>query len=914
MPMSQLPSRGDLITAPPDGVYDLLQTTPKGLSQEEAAARLATFGPNVVTRYEPYPLWRIALEQFASPIIYVLLAAAVITFALQDYKDTAIIMVVVLLNAIIGFFQEYKATRAIEALRQMATSISQVRRGGQLLRIPSEELVPGDLVLVEAGMRAAADMRVVRSLEVLTDESQLTGESVPIHKIGEAMPDPETLLADTLNMIYAGSMVVEGRGDALVYATGSRSELGKIAETVAEVKTSQTPLQRRLHRFANILAYGMILLAALTVGIGLLRGMDLKDVFITAVALAVSVMPEGLPVVITVVLSVGVRRMAQRNVLVRKLAAAETMGSVDVICTDKTGTLTQNHMTVQTMVWGRNIISVRPEAPLACPEVSTENDLICPLEDEQTLRQLRRVLRVAVYCNNAEYAADEMGGVTTAGSPTEVALLEAAAVLVPELLHEREEAPPTSEVPFSSARKFMATVQRDGDRGMLYAKGAPEVIIPRCRQEWFPVEDTEVPLEEDRWLETVKQMARQGQRVVAVAQRPWEKTTVEEEEVAGLTLVGLLGITDPPRPEAVKAIEGCKDSGIKVIMVTGDHPATAAAISQQVGLLEGELPDDLSQLSTVVNGAQLVKMSEEELERRAADISAFARVTPHDKLRVVKALQRQGRVVAVTGDGVNDAPALRRADIGVAMGQGGTEAARQASDVVLLDDSFASIYEAVKLGRHMFESIRKVVFFLLSSGAGEVIAILGALILGWQLPFLAAQILWINLVTNSVQHLALILEPDEAFVLRRPPQGHRARIFDRITIVHTTVIGIVFGLGTLAIFRFVLLDTEDNLRLAQTAAVTTMVLFQIVHSLNCRSLVTSLGKLPVLGNPYLLVAFVVCTGAQMAFVYWPPMQRLFSTEGLPLIYWAYIAALSLLAVVAMELSKAMVRKEKWHLQ
>lgn len=913
MPMSQLPSRGDLITALPNDVYDLLQTSSKGLSQEEAAARLATFGPNVVTRYEPYPLWRIALDQFTSPIIYVLLAAACITLLLGDYKDTVIILAVVVLNAILGFFQEYKATRAMEALRQMAVSTSQVRRGGQLLQLSSEELVPGDLVLVTTGMRVSADMRLVRSLEVLADESQLTGESEPVYKIAGSLADPETLLADTLNMVYAGSLVVEGRGEAIVFATGSRSELGKIAETVAEIKTSQTPLQRRLHRFANILAYGMVLLAAVTMVIGLLRGMELKEVFITAVALAVSVMPEGLPVVVTVVLSIGVRRMAARNVLVRKLPAAETMGSVEVICSDKTGTLTQNQMAVQTVAWGQYRVQIGPETPLVCPEVSTEGGDACPLDESQALPQLRRVLRVAVFCNSGEYVWDEAKGVSSAGSPTELALLEAAAVLAPELLHERLEAPSTAEVPFSSDRKFMATVQREGDRGMLYAKGAPEVIIPRCRQEWLPAEDREGPLEEERWLEIVKQMAQQGQRVVAVAQRLWDKTTVDAKEVTELTLVGLIGITDPPRPEAIKAIQGCKDSGIKVIMVTGDHPATAAAISQQVGLLEGELPDDLGQLSTLVNGAQLAKMSEEELERRAAGISAFARVTPHDKLRVVKALQRQEWVVAVTGDGVNDAPALRRADIGVAMGKTGTEAAREAADVVLLDDSFASIYEAVKLGRYMFENIRKVIFFLLSSGAGEVIAILGALALGWPLPFVAAQILWINLVTNGLQDIALAFEPGEEFVLRRPPQGHRAKIFDRIITVHTIVIGIVFGLGTLAIFAYVWLDTE-NLNLARTAAVTTMVMFQIVHSLNCRSLVTSLGRLAVLGNPYLLGSFVVSMGAQLLFVYWPPMQRLFSTEGLPPIYWAYIAVLSLLAVVAMELSKMMVRKEKWHLQ
>jgi len=893
----------------------LLESSPQGLRVEEARARLDLFGPNIVARFEPYPLWRIALDQFVSPIIYVLLAAALITLLVSDYKDTVIIMAVVVLNAAIGFFQEYRATRAIEALRRLATPIIPVRRSGVVEQVPAEELVPGDVVIVEAGMRAAADMRLVRAVEVLADESQLTGESVPVHKVAEPLADPDTLLADTVNVLFAGSMVVEGRGEAVVVATGARSELGKIAQVVAEVKPTHTPLQRRLHRFANLLAYGTVLLAAITMGIGLAVGMAPMEVFLASVALAVSVMPEGLPIVVTVVLSIGVRRMAARNVLVRKLPAAETMGSVDVICTDKTGTLTQNRMVVRTLLWGPYHAEVAADAPLSCPQVQLTGGTTCRVDEPQVLESLRKLLRIAVYCNNAEYAHTDAGEVTVSGSPTEVALLQAAAVLAPELLHQRDSSRPTSEVPFSSDRKFMATVQRrESGELALYAKGAPEVILPRCRYQWSPERDEAEPLDEERWLGVVARMAQQGERVVALARREWDRPAVQAGEVTELMLCGLIGISDPPRPEAVEAIRGCRQAGIKVIMVTGDHPVTAAAIARQVNLLDDEVPIEAAPDTCVVNGAQLLAMSDEELEARLDRVCAFARVTPHDKLRVVEALQRRSRVVAVTGDGINDAPALRRADIGVAMGMTGTEAAREAADVVLLDDSFASIYKAVELGRQMFENIRKVVFFLISSGAGEVIALLGALALGWPLPFQAAQILWINLVTNGLQDVALAFEPGEEFLVHRPPHGLRARILDRIIITYTAVVGILFGVGSLAVFHYVLLDSDGNEALARTAAVTTMVMFQVLHVLSCRSLVTSVFRLPPLSNPLVVVSVFMGVGAQLLFVYWGPMQRVFGTQPLPALWWACIVALSVLGVAAVELAKAAVRSAKWHLQ
>lgn len=909
-----LPARALVIAAESTDVYTLLNSSPEGLTRAEAAERLVAFGPNVVARYVPYSLWKIALDQIASPIIYVLLVAAGITFALNDYTDAGIILAVVVINAIIGFVQELKATRAMEALRELATTTAQVRRAGTTQTVPGDQLVPGDVALLEAGMRVPADMRLVRSLDLLVDESQLTGESLPVHKKIEPLPETRIIPADIDNMAFAGSMVLEGRAEGLVYATGSRSELGQIAQAVAEVGQADTPLQRRLKKSANLLAVAMVVLALITMGIGLLRGMPLLEIFLAAVALAVSVMPEGLPVVVTVVLSLGVRQMARRHVLVRKLAAAESMGAVDVICTDKTGTITLNHMTVQMIVWGPYQIEVRPEAPLSCPEVKVAPGLTCPENEDEVLPSLREVLKLAVLCNNADYQVTEKGEISRSGSPTEVALLEVAAVIAPDLLHRRETEPPTSEVPFNSARKFMATVQPKSDgSAAMYVKGAPEVILPLCTRQWSPISGETEPLETERWDEVVRAMARHGERIIAVARREWGGQAIQAPDVADLTLYGMLGMTDPPRPEAAPAIQGCRKSGIRVIMVTGDHPATGAAIARQVGLLDRKHGDGTDAgAADIISGQELAAMDNPQLLTRLDEVKVFARVTPRDKLRVVEQLQGQGHVVAVTGDGVNDAPALRKADIGVAMGKGGTEAAREAADVVLLDDSFASIYEAVKVGRYLFESLRRVVFFLLSSGAGETVAILGALAIGLPLPFTAAQILWINLVTNGLQDVALAFEPGEDFVVRRSPRGSHTKLFDRIVVFYTALVGWLFGLGSLWVFRLYW-SGPDDLALAQTAATTTMVMFQVFHALSCRSLVTSIFKIPPFSNPWAVGAFVVATGAQLLFVYWSPLQDLFNTVPLGTSDWGAIIGLALSGVLAMEVGKLFVRRKRWHL-
>ena len=905
-----LPDRGVIITADAAEVYALLNSSPDGLTRAGARERLAAFGPNVVAVSRPYPLWRLALDQITSPIIYVLLVAALITLVLHDYSDTGIILAVVVLNGIIGFFQEYKATRAMEALRELASATAQVRRGGRVYTIPAEELAPGDVVLLEAGMRVPADVRLTRCLSLLVDESQLTGESVPVNKQAEKLSSAKTSLVDMLNVVFAGSMITEGRGEGVVIATGRRSELGKIAQSVAAIDTTDTPLQRRLRRFATSLAYAMLLLVLVTIAFGVLRGLPLVQVFLAAVALAVSVMPEGLPVVVTVALSLGVRQMAARNVLVRRLPAAETMGSVDIICTDKTGTLTQNHMTVQMIAWGPYAIEVRPQAPLSCPRVRVIAETTCPTDEAVVMPSVREVLRLAVDCNSAEYYVDEQGEVVRAGSPTELALLEVAAALAPDLLHQREALPPSSEVPFSSARKFMAIVQAEGEGWAMYVKGAPEVVLPLCSRQWSPLTGEDEPLDGPRWLRAAGAMAAEGQRVLAVARREWPQETIRETDAQDLTLYGLFGIADPPRPDALEAMRGCRRSGLRAIMVTGDHPATATAIARAVGLIDtGHHLAEGEGEQAVLTGEQLAEMDDEALGKHLQTVAVLARVTPQDKLRVVELLQRQGRVVAVTGDGVNDAPALRRADIGVAMGQKGTEAAREAADVVLLDDSFASIYEAVKVGRFLFENIRKVVFFLLSSGAGEVVTILGALALGFPLPFTAAQILWINLVTNGLQDVALAFEPGEDFVVRRRPHGLQSPLYDRILTRYTVMVGLLFGLGTLAIFYLSLYD-DSFLPRAQTAAVTTMVMFQLFHALNCRSLVTSVFRLRPFSNPFLAASLVAAATAQVLFVYWAPMRSLFQTVPLAGGDWPLITGIALLGVLAMELAKLIVRRRR----
>lgn len=898
--------RGTVITVEPEQVLRLLDTAATGLAQAEAQARLQRYGPNAIARKPPYPTWRLLLDQVANPLIYVLLVAGVVTAVLKHYSDAIVIMAVVVLNGVIGFVQEFRATRAMEALQKMATPTARVRRNGRNQTISSTDLVPGDVVSIEAGTRVPADLRLVLAHELLADESLLTGEAEPVAKTTHALQDPETPMADCINLAYSGSLIVEGRGEGVVIATGRSSELGRIAQTVEEVQKAETPLQRRFHHFANLVAVAILGLAVITMVFGLFRGMAVLEVFLISVALAVSAIPEGLPVVVTVVLSLGARRMAQRNALVRRLAAAETMGSTQVVCTDKTGTLTQNRMRVRTVVLGQWRLDVRPESSLACLGSCEDAAEAEPGVSEEISAGLREIMRVGVFCSNAEYVVDDEGEHVFSGNPTEVALLEAAVALAPQLVHEKEGSAPVSEVPFSSARKFMATVQHEGDGvHTMYAKGAPEMLLGRCTREWVP--DGSRPLDEPRWREAADDLARSGQRVVALAVRPWETHAITEEDVRDLTLLGLIGILDPPRVEAREAVEGCKQAGIRVVMITGDHPSTGAAIAAEVGILQHGEKIAREQDRQVITGRELAQMDDSALAARLDEARVFARVTPHDKLRIVEALQRRDLVVAVTGDGVNDAPALRRAEIGIAMGKAGTEAAREAADMVLLDDSFASIYEAVKEGRYILENIRKVVLFLIGCGAAEVVAILAALAMAWHIPYTAVQILWVNLVTNGLQDVALAFEPGESFVLKRKPRGVRAPIIDRLVLQHTLVIAVVFSIGTLAVFRHHLALTGE-LDQARTAAVTTMVMFQIWQAFSSRSLVRSIFRVPLLANKLLFFSTVIAVGAQILFIHSQPMQALFRTRPLTPAVWALIVGVSLTGVVAMEISKFVARK------
>ncbi|UCH34818.1 MAG: HAD-IC family P-type ATPase [Armatimonadota bacterium] len=895
------------LTATTDDMLLLVGVGPDGLDDAEARERLEQYGPNRIARGRALPAWRLLLDQVRDPIIYVLLVAGAVTLALRHYTDTGVILFVVVLNGIIGFVQEFRANRAIDALSSLTSPTARVRRAGRTRRVPSEELVPGDLVLVQAGAGVDADARLLRANELLADESLLTGESLPVEKTSDPLPDPDVPPADQRNMLFAGSLVLQGRGEAVVVRTGPSTELGKIAETVTGIERVETPLQRRIRRFSRVLALATLGLVVVATALGALRGIPVSEMFLTAVALAVSAIPEGLPVVVTITLAVGVSRMAARNAVVRKLPAVETLGSTQVICSDKTGTLTLNHMAVRMVAWGpwtleagADQVSAGESEPVLVEETPPGSESAC----EGALCDL---LRAALFCNNAERMIDEHGLAHLDGAPTEAALLDMVAVRAPRLFEEKQAHPPEAEVPFSSERKFMATVHERWGGWMLFAKGSPEVIIERCAKQWVPYGEGEEPLDAQRWLAEAHRMADAGQRVIAVAHRPWHEPGVTEDAVTDLTLLGLIGLMDPPRPEAAEAVRGCQESGIRVVMVTGDHVATARAVAMALGILqplEAEVsPEDDPRILT---GREVEAMSDEELAAHVDDVAVYARVTPLHKLRIVQELRKRGYIVAVTGDGVNDAPALRQADLGVAMGKVGTEVAKQAADMVLLDDSFATIYEAVKQGRYIFENIRKVSFFLISSGAAEVVAILAVIALGWPLPYTAAQILWINLVTNGIQHIALAVEPGEAHLLQHRPRGLRAGFFNWVVAQHTAVVGAAFSLGTLTTFRYAQL-IGLTLADARTVAMTNMVMFQMWHAFSCRSLARSVFAIPLRTNPFLLVSVFAAIGAQALVIYWPPLQAIFGTRPIHLNCAVCIFFVSLGGVAAMEVSKWFAR-------
>lgn len=880
-----------------DEVLQRWDTDDRGLSGSDAAHRLERYGHNQLADEPPPRPIVLLLRQFTSPLIFILLAAMLLTLALAEYLDAIVIAVVLVLNATIGFVQERKAEGAVRALMGLVVPRARVMRDGHEWEIDSSDLVPGDVVLLEPGARVPADLRLLWTNALQIDESLLTGESMPVDKSSAVLPE-SAVLADRTCMAFTGAVVASGRGRGLVVATGPSTELGAIAGLVRAESVTRTPLQKRMDRLSTMvgLVVGVASLIAFISGVAL--GGSVHDMFLTAVALAVAAIPEGLPVAFTVTMALGVHRMARRDAIVRRLPAVETLGSTTMIGSDKTGTLTENRMTV-TRLW-----TVADHYRLAGAEPTSGwlGDATGPaiLEADTGLRY---ALTGAVLSNEAEAARTDDGWHTT-GDPTEVALLVAAIGmgLEPEALREAHRV--VAEIPFESHRRFSATVCEKGRTGeprhVIWVKGAPEQVVAMCSKVNTP--DGTMDLAPEVVLDAARAMAADGLRVLATARReldhhvPHGSTPPHPE---GLVFTGLHGMMDPPRPGVRDAIATCRRAGVQVAMITGDHSVTASAIAADLGIADAEAP--------VLTGADMVDMQEDELSEWAAHGRVFARVSPEDKLRIVRAFRQRGHVVAVTGDGVNDAPALKAADIGIAMGKGGTDVAREAADMVLTDDDFVSIAAAVEEGRVTFDNVRKVTFFLVSTGAATILAILVGVWAQWPLVMLPAQLLWLNLVTNGLQDVALAFEPAEPGVLDRPPRPRREGVLSAVLWQRTALAGAVMATGSLAMFRWEL-NRSGSESMAQSVALTTMVVFMALHVGNSRAETTSVLRVHPLSNRFLLIAAVMAMTVHVSALYLPPTQYLLRVEPIDLAAWVRIVPVATTVLIVVELEKWIRRR------
>jgi len=881
-----------------------------GLSEAEAARRLATYGRNELAGSGTKKPWRILWEQMTELMVVILIVAAVISALLGDYNDAIAIATIVVLNALLGFSQEYRAEKAMAALKKLAVPSVRVRRDGTVRESSARNLVPGDIVLLEAGNLVPADCRVIESADLQTQESALTGESQPVRKINSSLEPPDLPLGDRRNMAYMGTFITSGRGEAVVTETGMRTELGRIAGMIQRVERAPTPLQRRLSQLGKVLAAAALVIVVLIFYLGWLRGVNLKLLFLTAVSLAVAAVPEGLPAVMTIALTLGAQRMLRRRVLVRKLAAVETLGSVTVICSDKTGTLTENRMTVAILqLPGRKI------------ELSDgEFDINGLPEAEQSGFGL--LLAGGALCNDAVVpsVAGELNSSGPLGDPTEIALVAAAArpVLVKSELERI--LPRVAEVPFTSERKRMTTVHRipsdpslipaglQAARGgtlspyLAFTKGAVDGLLELSSTVW--VDGNYVLLDQawrDRLSAAQDSLAANGMRVLGVAFR-WLASLPPKGDMEALerdlTFVGMVGMIDPARPEAASAVATCKAAGIRPVMITGDHPLTARYIASQLGI-SGD--------GSVLTGAQLSRMSNDELELLTDSTPVYARVSPEHKLSIVEGLHRRGQVVAMTGDGVNDAPALKKADIGVAMGITGTDVAKESADMVLLDDNFASIVAAVEEGRVIYDNMRKFIKYMLATNSGEIWVMLAAPLFGMPLPLLPLQILWMNLVTDGLPALALGVEPAESDTMRRPPRPPDEGLFARGMGRHIIWVGLLMGLLSLGVGYGYWRVGDPKW---QTMVFTTLTLSQMANVLAIRSERQSLFQIGLFSNKALLGAASLTVILQLGLVYFPFLQRVFRTTALPGADLVLTVAASAVIFCAVELEKWYVRRRQ----
>ncbi|HXF70437.1 MAG TPA: calcium-translocating P-type ATPase, SERCA-type [Thermoflexus sp.] len=876
-------------TLPVEVCLERLESGLEGLRQTEAARRLREHGPNQLEAARRVSPWSILIGQFKNLLVLILLVATVLSILLGHGTEAVVIMIIVGLAVLLGFLQEYRAERALEALRRMAAPMATVVREGQEERIPAEQLVPGDIVVLHAGDRVPADLRLIEAINLQIDESVLTGESVPVEKTTVPIPDPQIPLGDRKNMAYAGTIVTYGRGKGLVVATGMRTEFGAIARMLQTIEQEKTPLQENLDRTGKILARAALAVVAIIVALGLLRGQPWLEMLIFGLALAVAVVPEALPAVVTISLAMGVQRMVRRNALVRRLAAVETLGSTDVICTDKTGTLTRNEMTVRQIVLCGQRWEVTGTGYEPVGEFRIDGRPAVPSP------ALQRLLRDAVLASDARLFRQPDGTWQAQGDPTEIALIVAAAKAGLDQGDLNARYPRVHEIPFTSERKRMTTLHHGPEGVFAACKGAPEMVLDCCAR-WL-ADGKEVPLSQgdrERILDLANGMAAQGLRVLAVAEKP--DAHVEDAE-HDMTFLGLVGMIDPPRPEAKRAIQVCREAGIRVIMITGDHPATARAVAQEL---------DLLQTGRVITGSQLDTLSDEDFERQAEEIEVYARVSPIHKYRIVTALQKKGHIVAMTGDGINDAPALKKADIGVAMGITGTDVSKEAAAMVLLDDNFASIVAAVEEGRTIFNNIKKYLSYLLSSNVGEILLLATASFLGLPPPLSAAQILYVNLATDGLPALALSADPPEPDLMRRPPRNPRAGIFARPLVALMLAGGIWSAFVNLMLFVWALASGR-SLQESMTMAFVSLVLIQFFKAYNFRSDRHSILRDPF-ANRWLNLAVLWELFMLLMILYVPFLKNMFGVYSLPLIDWVIVLLASATISPVLELVKWLERR------
>jgi Ca2+-transporting ATPase len=890
-----------------------LDTGPDGLTNADAGARLERHGYNELPRAEVVSPWKILAEQFQNVLILILLLAVGLSAVMGEVLESAVIAVIVLFAIILGFIQEYRAERAMEALRKMAAPNAKVIRDGHERTVAARELVPGDLVLLAAGDRIPADLRLTEAVNLRVNEAALTGESVPVNKLTDTLADAELAVGDRLNLAYSGTDVAYGRGRGIVVDTGLGTEFGRVTGMLAGVEQLRTPLQQNLDKVGRVLAIAAGVVVVLIAGLGVLRGEPLLEMFIFGVALAVAVVPEALPAVVTISLAIGVQRMVQRHALVRRLPTVETLGSTSVICSDKTGTLTRDEMTVRA-IWTDGALT-----RVTGTGYAPEGELQVPDDSPGARAVVERTLRAAALSCDAHLdyeAGGEQGAWKLYGDPTEGALVVAAAKLGMHKADLEAEAPRHDEIPFSSERKRMTTLHldrtvADGDMTIAYAKGAAEVILAGCDRILTAGdgEPREAPLDDTsraRVEQAARDLAQQALRVLAVAAKPIvDKDAKKSDAEHHMIFLGLVGMIDPPREEARAAIADCERAGIRPIMITGDHPDTAAAIARELGILRD---------GRVVIGRELDAMSQRELEAAVEDIEVYARVSPEHKLRVVKAWQSRGHVCAMTGDGVNDAPALKRADIGVAMGITGTDVSREAADMTLIDDNFASIVGAVEEGRGIFSNIKKYLMYLLSSNIGEIGLMAAATLAGLPLPLSAVQILYVNLATDGLPALALAVDPPESDLMRRPPRDPEVGIFTPPVVWLMVVGGVWSTIVNVSLFVYELnngdaygLDGEQALMHAMTMTFISLVLIQFFKAYNFRSDRDSVLRRPF-ANKWLNLAILWELTLLALIVYVPVLSNAFGTYALPPSDWLLALGAAFTIVPVLEVTKWLVRR------